>query len=126
VPPTCVSRSTIASHPYEAKWHSVSTGQVARLPWPVFSSYEWQQDGACAQADPSLFFHPDKERGPARRLREVGALAVCAVCVVLDNCRTHALSVREPYGVWGGTTERERETIHLRASRADRTMGDAR
>jgi WhiB family redox-sensing transcriptional regulator len=104
----------------------MTTGQIARLPWPVFSSYEWQQDGACAQADPSLFFHPDGERGPARRLREVGALAVCGVCSVLDTCRTHALSVREPYGVWGGTTESERETIHVRVSRADRTIGDAR
>ena len=29
---------------------------------------------------------------------------------VLQACRTHALAVREPYGVWGGLTEDERES----------------
>ena len=27
---------------------------------------------------------------------------------MLEQCRTHALAVREPYGVWGGLTEEER------------------
>jgi WhiB family redox-sensing transcriptional regulator len=31
---------------------------------------------------------------------------------VLQQCRTHALKVREPYGVWGGMTEDEREVIY--------------
>jgi WhiB family redox-sensing transcriptional regulator len=104
----------------------MSAGQVGRLPWPVFSSYEWQQGGACAQADPSLFFHPERERGPARRLRDVSALAVCADCPVVDACRSHALSVREPYGVWGGTTEGERERLRFPARRAHRMTGEAR
>jgi len=30
---------------------------------------------------------------------------------VLQQCRTHALSVREPYGVWGGISEDERSSI---------------
>jgi WhiB family redox-sensing transcriptional regulator len=31
-------------------------------------------------------------------------------------CREHALKVREPYGVWGGLTEEEREQV-LRGGR---------
>ena len=48
------------------------------------------------------------ERGPARRERDAAAKATCAACPVLEQCRRHALSVREPYGVWGGMTEDER------------------
>jgi WhiB family redox-sensing transcriptional regulator len=56
-----------------------------------------------------VFFHPEGERGPARRRRDDAAKAVCATCPVLRQCREHALTVREPYGVWGGMTEQERE-----------------
>jgi WhiB family transcriptional regulator, redox-sensing transcriptional regulator len=102
----------------------MTIGQIARLPWPVFSSYEWQQGGACAQADPTLFFHPEGERGPARQQRDDRALAVCAECPVLAACRTHAISVQEPYGVWGGTTETEREAIHVDSRRGRRRMAE--
>jgi WhiB family redox-sensing transcriptional regulator len=30
---------------------------------------------------------------------------------VLRQCRAHALAVREPYGVWGGLSEQDREQI---------------
>jgi WhiB family redox-sensing transcriptional regulator len=32
-------------------------------------------------------------------------------CPVRAECATHALAVREPYGVWGGLTEDEREEM---------------
>jgi WhiB family transcriptional regulator, redox-sensing transcriptional regulator len=32
---------------------------------------------------------------------------------VIEQCRRHALTVREPYGVWGGLTEDERNTVYL-------------
>jgi WhiB family transcriptional regulator, redox-sensing transcriptional regulator len=91
---------------------AVTAGQLARLPNPVFSSYEWQFYGACADADATVFFHPEGERGPARRQRDAAALAVCAACPVVPACRAHALAVREPYGVWGGLSESDREAIH--------------
>ena len=96
----------------------MTVGKIARLPWPVFSIYEWQQAGACAEADLTLFFHPEGERGPARRQWDDQALAICAECPVVAACRNHATSAREPYGVWGGTTETEREAIHVRTRRA--------
>jgi WhiB family redox-sensing transcriptional regulator len=76
------------------------------------------KDAACLTADPDLFFPPDGERGPARDARDVMALAVCAACPVLEQCRRHALSARETYGIWGGTTEDERRSFHVRVRRA--------
>jgi WhiB family redox-sensing transcriptional regulator len=102
----------------------MTVGQIARLPWPVFSSYEWQQGGACTDADPTLFFHPQGERGPARRHRDSQAVAVCARCPVLVTCREHAMSAREPYGVWGGTTENEREAIYLHGRHLQHADGE--
>ena len=34
-----------------------------------------------------------------------------AKCPVIDACLKHALSVREPYGVWGGMSEEERARL---------------
>ena len=82
--------------------------EISRLPGPVMDLWEWQYDGACREADPTLFFHPEGERGSARRRRAEAAKAVCATCPVLQQCREHALTVREPYGVWGGMSEDER------------------
>lgn len=87
--------------------------EISRLPGPVADLWEWQLVGSCRDADPTLFFHPEGERGPARRNRDAAAKAVCASCPVLDQCREHALAVREPYGVWGGLTEDDREAIYI-------------
>ena len=93
--------------------------ELSRLPVPIADIWEWQYEGACRDADPQLFFHPEGERGPARSKRDAAAVAVCAGCPVLQQCREHGLSVREPYGVWGGLTEDDREAIYL-AERKDR------
>lgn len=82
--------------------------EPAQQPGPVAELWEWQFQGACRTTSPEVFFHPEGERGPARRIRDERAKQVCASCPVLTQCRTHALSVREPYGVWGGMTEEER------------------
>ena len=86
--------------------------EISRLPGPVADLWEWQLEGACRDADPRIFFHPEGERGPARRERDTAAKAVCASCPVLDECRRHALAVREPYGVWGGLTEDDRNALY--------------
>ena len=61
-----------------------------------------------------MFFHPAGERGKARRTRIETAKAVCAACPVLQACREHALAVREPYGIWGGLDESERQRLAAR------------
>lgn len=71
-----------------------------------------------------LFFHPEGERGAARAAREAAAKAICGRCPVLGPCRDHALAAREPYGVWGGLSEAEREDLLSRidGSRPARTL----
>ncbi len=51
------------------------------------------------------------ERGHARQRRQQATVAVCARCPVRTQCRTYALSVAEPYGVWGGLAETARDAI---------------
>ena len=75
------------------------------------SSRSWQTSALCRRGDPEVFFHPDLERGAARRQRDAAALAICAECPVLRACRQEALSRREVYGVWGGLTEDQREEL---------------
>lgn len=70
--------------------------------------WDWQYQGACRELDTELFFHPEGERGSSRRRRATEAKAVCADCPVMDQCRSHALAAKEPYGIWGGLTEEER------------------
>ena len=84
---------------------------ISRLPGPALDHWEWQLDGACGAQDTELFFHPEGERGPSRSGRDAAAKAVCATCPVLVQCRAHALAAREPYGIWGGLSEHDREEL---------------
>ena len=68
--------------------------QLARVP-------DWHLRALCAQTDPEAFF-PDK--GGSTK----AALAVCAGCSVRAECLEFAIANDERFGVWGGTTERER------------------
>ena len=83
----------------------------SRLPCPNADLWDWQLVAACRGVDSSLFFHPEGERGAARSSREAAAKEVCMRCPVRVECAAHALAVREPYGVWGGLTEDEREEM---------------
>jgi WhiB family redox-sensing transcriptional regulator len=96
--------------------------EISRLPLPVWEQWEWQFQGACREADPSLFFHPEGERGPKRLRRDRAAQAICAECPVIAQCREHALAVREPYGVWGGLTEDDRVAMYARRKTASSTL----
>ena len=48
---------------------------------------------------------PRSERGPL----DWQLHGSCRRCPVLEQCRRHALEVQEPYGIWGGLTEYERQ-----------------
>ena len=86
----------------------------SRLPGPNADLWDWQLRGLCRGKDSSLFFHPEGERGAARAAREQSAKEICLNCPVQKQCCEHALRVREPYGVWGGMTEEEREDHYQR------------
>jgi len=73
-------------------------------PGDLFASAAFMAFGACRGTDPDVFF-PDRGESlePAKQ--------VCAGCVVRDECLEHALRNGERFGVWGGTSERERRRI---------------
>jgi WhiB family redox-sensing transcriptional regulator len=66
----------------------------------------WEEAGACRHEDPELFF-PISINSPETDK----ALRICRRCPVQDQCLTAALTRRENYGIWGGTTEEQRRRI---------------
>lgn len=77
----------------------------------LLTAGSWQQDAACRDADPELFFsHEEQDRERA--------LLYCAACPVRTECLEHALATREAYGIWGGTDEQERKRLLRRRRRA--------
>lgn len=82
-----------------------------RLPGPNADHWDWQMRARCRGVDSSVFFSPDGERGRARSEREQRAKLMCQCCPVLAQCRAHALAIAEPFGVWGGLSEGERQHL---------------
>ncbi len=86
--------------------------ELSRLPVPVADVWEWQYQVLAARPTRSSSSTPrvsvarpgTSGMRPRSRLRR---------CPVIQQCREHGLSVREPYGVWGGLTEEDREAIYL-------------
>lgn len=72
---------------------------------------EWMDGGACRNADPSYFF-PERFT-PGMRQIILEAKRICNGCAVRDTCRDHAIKF-EPFGVWGGMTERERRDFRAK------------
>jgi WhiB family redox-sensing transcriptional regulator len=48
---------------------------------------------------------------PQNRQEEKEALGICAICPVVEECLEHAIETNERFGVWGGTTERQRRKL---------------
>lgn len=82
---------------------------------PIAEDWEWQYKGNCAKLDPNIFFLDGGERMSVKDKKEEQAKAVCVGCPVILDCLTHALSVPEYFGVWGGTTPEERELLRKKA-----------
>jgi WhiB family redox-sensing transcriptional regulator len=72
---------------------------------------EWMDWASCLDTDPELF-HPEKGQraGPAKR--------ICMGCAVRGECREYAMTVPDMRGVWGATTERDRDRIRAKRNRA--------
>lgn len=64
----------------------------------------WRAEAACREADVELFFATDEDS-------QSEALDMCRTCPVRDACLDHALTAREPYGIWGGTVEQDRKRL---------------
>ncbi|MGI9611159.1 MAG: WhiB family transcriptional regulator [Acidimicrobiia bacterium] len=76
---------------------------------PINEERPWMVFGACREADANIFFPTNKEQTRA-------ALAICATCPVEQDCLEYALDARERFGVWGGTTEKQRRKLLRRTA----------
>ncbi|WP_269805105.1 WhiB family transcriptional regulator [Pseudonocardia kujensis] len=67
------------------------------------SRWNWRIAARCRTADAEELFVRGAEQRRARQF--------CAACPVRTECLAHALDERVEFGVWGGTTERERRAL---------------
>lgn len=68
-----------------------------------FSDRSWSELAGCRGVDPSIFY-------PERGETSGAAIAFCHSCPVEKECLEYALEY-EPYGIWGGKSERERKKM---------------
>lgn len=78
---------------------------------PIFSHWEWQEEGACIDIETNTFFLEHNLRGKEKLKKEKEAVSICNTCPVKMKCLEHALNTPEIYGVWGGMTEEERHAL---------------
>ena len=71
---------------------------------PDLDPLAWQGAALCAQTDPEAFF---PEKGGSVK----AAKAVCMACTVRAECLDYAMAHDERFGIWGGTSERERRKL---------------
>jgi WhiB family redox-sensing transcriptional regulator len=67
---------------------------------------DWRDLAACRDADPELFFDPERAAEAARS---------CAGCPVREACLDWALRHCQDFGVWGGVTEEKRRAARAAA-----------
>jgi hypothetical protein len=76
---------------------------------------EWRDWASCREVDPELWFaekgHQDWTQAAKR---------ICGDCPVKDECLQFALDHDLRFGVYGGTSERERRPMHKAANAARR------
>ena len=65
---------------------------------------DWVDRARCRGLDPDQFF----VRGAAQG-RKVAR--ICGECPVRDTCLEYALANQIEFGIWGGTTERQRRAL---------------
>ena len=95
-----------------ARTHHYVTGETESATTRVYalmqaindSRPDWMKDPRrnCAGYSPQIFYGSDV------------AAAVCQGCPFIDACLWYAIDNNEKYGVWGGTSERQRRKIRKR------------
>ncbi len=83
---------------------------MQRITSKLLQPVDWQAKARCAEVDPDIFF-PERG-GSSKRAREV-----CARCEVRLQCLEYALNNKEQFGIWGGTSERERRRLRRERGR---------
>ena len=79
----------------------------------------WQERARCQEADIGVFYPPrmtDQTAEPAKRL--------CQGCPVRESCLRFALATGDRYGIFGGTTPKERRVLHYTIAVATRSLAE--
>ena len=64
----------------------------------------WQALARCTETDPDAFFPEQGEPNTRAKM-------ICRGCEVRGECLGYALEHDEPFGIWGGLSERERRAL---------------
>ena len=65
----------------------------------------WMDEAACKDEPTELFFFDER----IERKRVAEAKAICGRCPVWKKCLDYAIETPIDFGIWGGSTSRERE-----------------
>jgi WhiB family redox-sensing transcriptional regulator len=95
------------------------SGGASRRGWPdvlihhapvaeVEPDTTWMDAAECAGLTDLMFSERGQDTAPAK--------AVCAGCAVRIECLEYALAMNERFGIWGGTSEKERRQIRANRS----------
>ena len=68
-------------------------------------------EAKCADAEDKDLFFPNNRTQEAERLHQLKA--ICASCIHEKECLEYALEKQIPYGVWGGSTPADRDTVAI-------------
>lgn len=83
----------------------------------------WRDRAACLGKDTELFFPPSDENeyrdeSRAAKVAAAPAKAICATCPVISDCLNWAVESEQRFGIFGGTTTRERHLLRRGLARA--------
>jgi WhiB family redox-sensing transcriptional regulator len=81
--------------------------ELARYFGRQFRPEPWMAQAACRDENPDLFF-------PARGESTDRAKSICERCSVRKACLEYALRTEQRFGIFGGTSERERRRMRSR------------
>lgn len=86
-----------------------------KVKYPNYTGYE-----PCSQLGLEFFYYEEREVQPGKSKKGKStyididaAKRACSMCPMIQECLTWALH-RERYGIWAGTTERERIAMRTR------------
>jgi hypothetical protein len=79
------------------------------------SAVDWRKSAACREEDPDLFF-PKGYEGPWQLVIQQ-AKAVCRRCPIVDACLEFATEIGATDGIFGGLTDKERNSVRRAAVR---------
>lgn len=101
--------------PFTGKDHGGPAMSSAIAFWMSHDHPNWQVDAHCRDMDQAIFYGDEDRTGKARHhpsltVDEVAkARSVCNSCPVQMDCLEYAISNREEFGIWGGSTAGQRK-----------------